>query len=196
MGKAMLISSTTKLSKASVERLSAYVAALEQGWSPDTIHTAKTASLQLRDIAGGPQKFVDSLENREPAGETITLPDGSVVMRIPGFARWITDQDDEFCGAISFRWQRGSAALPPHVLGHVGYNIVPWKRRFGHATRALALLLPEVRELGLPYIELSTDPANVASQKVILSCGGHLIERFRKPAAYGGKEGLRFRITL
>jgi predicted acetyltransferase len=43
---------------------------------------------------------------------------------------------------------------------------------------------------------LTTDPGNIASQAVILANGGRLVERFREPAAYGGKEALRFRIAL
>jgi predicted acetyltransferase len=31
---------------------------------------------------------------------------------------------------------------------------------------------------------------------VILANGGQLVERFKKPAAYGGKEAYRFRIKL
>jgi len=43
---------------------------------------------------------------------------------------------------------------------------------------------------------LTTDPANIASQRVIEASGGKLIERFYKAAAYGGHEALRFRIAL
>jgi predicted acetyltransferase len=78
----------------------------------------------------------------------------------------------------------------------VGYAVVPWKEGRGYATQALALLLPCVREQGLRYIELTTQPDNLASQKIILSNGGRLIGRFRKAAAYGGTEALLFRIDL
>ena len=43
--------------------------------------------------------------------------------------------DGEFCGSIGFRWQPGTTDLPRHVLGHIGYSVVPWKRRLGYATR-------------------------------------------------------------
>jgi len=48
----------------------------------------------------------------------------------------------------------------------------------------------------LPFVELTTDSDNVASQRVILQNGGHLVERFTKPATHGGGPGLRFRIQL
>ncbi|WP_156954534.1 hypothetical protein [Paraburkholderia acidipaludis] len=47
----------------------------------------------------------------------------------------------------------------------------------------------------LTYVELTVDPENLASRKVIESSGGLLVERFRKAAAYGGTEALRFRIA-
>jgi predicted acetyltransferase len=58
------------------------------------------------------------------------------------------------------------------------------------------LLLPEVRQQGLAYLELTTDATNVGSQRVMESNGGQLVERFHKPAVYGGAESLRFRIYL
>ncbi|MGB8964170.1 MAG: hypothetical protein WCB99_00900 [Candidatus Cybelea sp.] len=36
----------------------------------------------------------------------------------------------------------------------------------------------------------------LASQRVIITNGGTLVERFRKGAVYGNSEALRFRITL
>jgi predicted acetyltransferase len=56
--------------------------------------------------------------------------------------------------------------------------------------------VPLARDIGLPYIELTTDLDNVASQKVILANGGELIEQFNKPAAYGRQPAMRFRIFL
>jgi predicted acetyltransferase len=102
--------------------------------------------------------------------------------------------DGEFCGTIGFRWQPGTTDLPPYCLGHIGYAVVPWKRGNGYATRALGLLLPEARDRGLPFVELTTDEGNLASQRVIEANGGELYERFTKPASYGGAPSLRYRI--
>ncbi|MCU4160883.1 hypothetical protein AiwAL_12305 [Acidiphilium sp. AL] len=57
-------------------------------------------------------------------------------------------------------------------------------------------MLPEAAAQGLHFVEISTDPDNIASQRVILNNGGVLVERFRKPDSHGGGEGLRFRIDL
>ena len=56
--------------------------------------------------------------------------------------------------------------------------------------------MPYARAQGLPYVEITTDPDNIASQKVILASGGVLIEHFTKPAAFGNTPGLRYRIPL
>ena len=90
----------------------------------------------------------------------------------------------------------GSQDVPPHVLGHVGYAVVPWKRGRGYAKQALEAILPEAKAIGLSYVEMITDPDNIASQRVMLAAGAVLAERFTKPEQYGGVEGLRFRIHL
>ena len=130
----------------------------------------------------------------EAKGSPITLPDGTTVPRLPGFRRWIWD--GEAVGSIGLRWQRGTSALPPHVLGHIGYAVVPWKEGRGYATEALRLMLGEARAVGLDHVEITTDLDNLASQKVILANGGILIGRFAKVAAYGGAESLKYRIDL
>jgi predicted acetyltransferase len=182
------------LVKPSLQYLPEYKAALERGWSPDNVRPAETARAQIEKIRNDPAAFVALLDDPEARAGPVILPDGSSVPRLPGFNRWLWD--GEFCGAIGFRWQPGTSALPTYVLGHIGFAVVPWKRGCGYAKLALALLLPEARDRGLAYVEVSTDPENIASQKVILSNGGQLIGRFQKSAAYGGAEALRFRITL
>ena len=107
-----------------------------------------------------------------------------------------TEHLPSYIDALERGWQPGTTELPPHVLGHIGYSVVPWKRNRGYATRALSLLLADVRNEGLDYVELTTDPTHVPSQRVILANGGQLVEHFQKPAAYGGAESLRFRILL
>jgi RimJ/RimL family protein N-acetyltransferase len=64
------------------------------------------------------------------------------------------------------------------------------------AKGGLGLMLAEVRAVGLPYLEITTDPDNIASQRVIAANGGVLVERFTKPPQFGSKPGLRFRIAL
>ena len=173
--------------------LSGYVHALEQGWSPDNLRP-EAASEELARIAKDPDRFLSEQVDREAKGPRVILPNGSTVPRLPGYSRWMWD--GEFCGAIGFRWQPGTTDLPPYCLGHIGYSVVAWKRQRGYATRALQLLLPQARDEGLAFVVLVTDADNIPSQRVIEANGGELIERFHKPADYGGAESLRFRILL
>lgn len=182
------------LVRPTASHLSSYVAALERGWSADNVRGPATAAEELERIRLDPVAFLVSMEDREALGPPVTLPDGSRVARIPGFRRWLWD--GEFAGSIGLRWQPGTTDLPAHCLGHVGYAVVPWKQRRGYATAALRMLLPEAGAVGLPFIEVTTDPDNAASQKIIESAGGVLHERFIKPPYYGGGIGLRYRIAL
>ena len=179
-----------ELVQPALDRLPAYIEALETGWSPDNLRP-QFALEQLERIRANAAAFVDGLTDREAKGGPIRTPDGALVPRLPGYHLWMWDGG--FCGSINFRWVPGTETLPPHVLGHIGYSVVPWKRRAGHATRALGLMRERVRAEGLRYAELTCDEANVPSRKVIVANGGFPIERFRKPASWGGAESLRFR---
>jgi predicted acetyltransferase len=183
-----------KLVVPSLAQLDGYADALRRGWSPDNVRLEEAAREELAEIARDPAAFVASLDDREAKGPPIKLPDGSQAVRLPGYRRWMWD--GEFCGSIGFRWQPGTEALPPHCLGHIGYAVVPWKRRLGYASQALALLLPEARKEGLAYVEITADLDNLPSQKVIRANGGTLVKSFCKGAAYGDVEAFLFRITL
>lgn len=173
--------------------LAGYIAALRRGWSANTVRGAAAAREDLEAIAAGAGAFLDRQVDRDALGPPVVLPDGSTVPRLPGVRGWLWD--GEFCGAINLRWQKGTAALPPHVLGHIGYTVVPWKEGRGYATFALRAMLQHAWAEGLPYVEITTDPENLASQRVIEKNGGRLVERFIQPPQFGAKPGLRFRIT-
>lgn len=181
------------LVKPKATHLESYILALEKGWTLD-LRGAAAAAEQLTKVREDPAAFLCALEHRSDQRSSIQLPDGSWVPRLPGFQRWIWD--GAFCGAVGLRWQPGTTELPVYCLGHVGYGVVPWKQGRGYATAALGQILPEAKVVGLPHIDLTTDPDNSASQKVITRNGGVLIKRFSKPAQFGGKPGLLFRIYL
>jgi predicted acetyltransferase len=178
----------------SVDRLLSYVAALKRGWSPDNVKVAAVSIEELAHIEKDPRSFVENLTDREGKGPPIVLPDGSSAARLSGFRLWLWDT--EFCGSIGLPWQPGTSELPPHVLGHIGYAVVPWKEGRSYAKLALKLMLEHASAQGLEYVEITTDPNNVASRRVIEANGGVLIERFQRPVQYGGTDAVRYRITL
>ena len=182
-----------------LQHLAEYTAALERGWSADNLRGAVAAREELERIATDPAAFLALMDDPDALGPPVTLPDGTQRARIPGLRRWMWVDDATgggFAGTIGLRWGKDGAPLPPHVLGHIGYAVVPWQRRRGYATRALAALLPLARAQGLASVEITTDPDNTASQRVIAANGGVLVESFDKGAAYGHAPGLRFRIEL
>jgi len=176
------------------EFLASYSDALKRGWSPDNVRGALAAREELARIAREPEAFIASLVDREAKGDAIPLPDGSSVPRLPGYVRWMWD--GEFCGVIGFRWQRGTETLPPTCLGHIGYTVVPWKRRRGYATQALRQMLEDARAEGLRYVEITTTPDNIPSRRVIEANGGVFVEEFNAPPALGGFPEVRYRVSL
>ena len=177
----------------STDTLPSYALALARGWSPNTLRPT-AGQEELAQIEADPGAFLASLVDREGTGAPVRMPDGSFVPRLPGYRRWMWD--GEFCGTISLRWQQGSNALPPYCLGHIGYAVVPWKQRQGYATQALALLLREAPAAGLAYVQITTEPENLASQRVICANGGKLVEEFTSLPELGGMAVMRFRIVL
>jgi len=170
----------------SLEKLSEYTAALKTGWSPDT--TGDVSARQLADIARDPMAFLAELTRQDGI---FTQPSGRQVPRLPSRVFWL--DDGEFCGVINLRFVAGSDALPDYVSGHIGYTVVPWKRQRGYARRALALMLPIAREVGLTRLEITCDEGNEPSRPVILANGGAFAETRRVP---GGKPKLVFHIDL
>jgi predicted acetyltransferase len=189
------VSPLTELRRPDRTGLAAYVDALDRGFLPSNVEGERIAAAHRAAIGADADAFLAGLDDPEGRGPPIRLPDGREVARLPGFTRWIF-AGATFGGIMNLRWQPGGDALPPYVLGHIGYVIVPWMRRHGHATRALALLLPQARSVGLGAVELTTDLDNIASQAVIIRNGGVLVGRRPRPAAYGGGEQCLFRIVL
>jgi predicted acetyltransferase len=190
---ATLTSTPVKLVWPAREHLASYRSALDLGWSPNNLRP-EAGHEELALIQADADAFLAALVDVEGKGAPVKQPNGSVVPRLPGYRKWLWDGD--FCGSIGLRWQKGSNALPPYCLGHIGYAVVPWKRRKGYATQALALLLKEAPAQGLTYVEITTDPDNLVSQRVILANGGVLVEKFVTPAEIGHKPELRWRIDL
>lgn len=173
--------------------LPAYRTALHRGWSPDNTGT-QSAREQGARIDRDPERFLAAQNDPDAKGAPIMLPDGSTVQRLPSTKRWIWS--DGFAGTIALRWQPGTAALPPTCLGHIGYAVVPWRRGEGLATAALRAMLPIAEAVGLPHVDVTTDPENKPSLRVIEKAGGQFIHAFTKHRSLGSGPGVLYRILV
>ena len=90
---------------------------------------------------------------------------------VTGTYLWMVD-DDEVVGRISLRHTLTPWLL--EVAGHIGYAVRPTARRRGHATRALALMLPVARDRGIADVLVTCDEDNSGSRAVIEANGGVL----------------------
>jgi predicted acetyltransferase len=149
----------------SLDLLRGYAAALETGWSPDT--TQDVSASHLAALREDPAAF---LAERTRQDGTLTIASGEIVPRLPSRVFWL--DDGEFCGVINLRFRPGTEELPRHVNGHIGYAVVPWKRRRGYATEALRQMLPVAREVGLKRVQVTCDDDNEPSRRVIATNGG------------------------
>lgn len=90
---------------------------------------------------------------------------------VPATMYWLIDKG-ELIGRVHIR----------HILneylstygGHIGYYIKPSKRRMGYGTKALKLALMKAKNMGMQKVLVTCDDTNIASQKIIESCGGVL----------------------
>jgi predicted acetyltransferase len=57
-------------------------------------------------------------------------------------------------------------------------------------------MLREAKAEGLRYVDITTQPDNVPSQRVITANGGVLVEEFVTPPSLGGQRELRYRVHI
>ncbi len=182
-----------KLFKPNIDHIPAYLSALRKGWSPDNLRS-EAAQEQITSIESDAALFVSNLDDPMAKAGPVILPDGSKVPRLPNIRRWIWD--GEFCGHIGLRWKPGTEELPLTCPGHIGYAVVPWRQGEGLASAALIAILPEARAVGLKHVQITTNPDNPASVRVIEKAGGQLMRTYIADAALGGRETLEFRILI
>lgn len=113
---------------------------------------------------------------------TLRLPPGTVdtpeilamirglarrVHAVHGMGQWLIADDGEVAGLIGYKWpcsERGTV--------EIGYGVAEARRRRGHATRAVALLLREVvRDPKVRTVTAETTLANLPSQLVLEANG-------------------------
>ncbi len=82
--------------------------------------------------------------------------------------------DQEIIGMINLRYEMND--IIRRLYGHIGYSIRPKYRKQGYGKIQLKLVLDIYRNKGFKEVMISTDPENIASQKVITHFGGVLKE--------------------
>jgi predicted acetyltransferase len=184
----------TELIQPNRGQLGEYLAALEGGFNPNPMLGEHGRRMAIELARDRPDEYLALAHDPEGLGPPVLCPDGSTVPRLPSITRWIWDNG--FCGTIGFRWRPGTTDLPPTCLGHIGYAVVPWRQGMGIATRALALMLEEATQRGMPFVTLTTRFDFIASQRVIQKNGGTALEEFITPPEMGAERGIRFRIDL
>ena len=173
-------SKAMKLVVPALDYLDAYDDALRRGWSPDNVRLEAAAREELAKIAEDPAAFVASLDDPRGQGRPgQPWRDGSKVPRLPGLpaldvGRRILRLDRLPLAEGHVR--PAALCARPHRLRRRAVEAPA-----GLRDPALALLLDDARREGLDHVDLTTDPDNVPSQRVILANGGTLHRAFQQP---------------
>ncbi|HTH54184.1 MAG TPA: GNAT family N-acetyltransferase [Edaphobacter sp.] len=95
--------------------------------------------------------------------------------RVPTYQFHMVDRETrEVLGNI-----RLSTESTPHIelyAGHIGYGVLPKHRGHHYAARAVKLLVPLARKLGIDPLWITCDPENSASRRTLELAGAELIE--------------------
>jgi tagatose 1,6-diphosphate aldolase len=105
----------------------------------------------------------------------------SEVHKVPTYHfRMVHSETGEEMGGIRLRI--GSSAHIQRYAGHIGYAVHPPFRGHRYASRAVRLLLPLARELGIDPVWITCDPENAASRRTLELAGAEFVEIVDVPA--------------
>jgi predicted acetyltransferase len=103
------------------------------------------------------------------------------VHRVPTYHFQMLHADTaEVLGLINLRV--ADTAHIKRYAGHIGYAVHMAHRGHSYASRALLLLLPLARRLGLDPLWITCDPENLASRRSMERAGAELVEIVDVPA--------------
>jgi len=137
---------------------------------------------------GDSENYKEWVRQKQDWSKELNLPDGFV----PATTYFvIREVDDRIVGMIDLRHHLNDY-LKDRWMGHIGYAVRPGERRKGYATEMLRLALKEYKKRGIYSVIVGCDEDNIGSKKIILKCGGKLVDR----SEYGGKMHLGFEIEL
>lgn len=110
--------------------------------------------------------------------------------KVPATLYFLVGETGGILGAIDFRHRLNEELL--FHGGHIGYGVRPSERRKGYCSTMLAMLLAELRRLGLGKVLLTCDDDNIGSFRTIEGAGG----RLENKVLYEGKLARRYWIEL
>lgn len=110
------------------------------------------------------------------------LPEG----RVPCDYYWITE-GDQVVGFLSFRRELNDYLR--RFGGHIGYSVIPSRRREGIVREALRQVLRSAKAEGYDRVMLTCDDDNIGSIRTIESAGGELEDVIDAPE--GGQPRVR-----
>jgi predicted acetyltransferase len=98
-----------------------------------------------------------------------------VVHKVPTYHfRMVHGDPAEELGRINLR--AGDTRHIEQYAGHVGYAVHEAHRGHRYASRALRLLLPVARRLGIDPLWITCDPENAASRRSLALAGAQFVE--------------------
>jgi tagatose 1,6-diphosphate aldolase len=122
------------------------------------------------------------------------------VHKVPAYHfRLVHRPTGEDAGHINLRV--GHTAHVERYAGHIGYSVAERHRGHRYAARAVRLLLPAVRRLGIDPVWITCDPDNAASQRTLEIVGAVDVETVDVPAdcviyQSGHRRKCRYRLDL
>jgi predicted acetyltransferase len=82
----------------------------------------------------------------------------------------VREEDNKLVGIINIRHTLNDYLY--NYGGHIGYSVRKIERRKGYAKEMLKTALEECKKLQMKNVLLICDADNIASAKIIISCGG------------------------
>jgi predicted acetyltransferase len=123
---------------------------------------------------------------------------------VPAYHFWMRLRPESalpvmIAGGINLRV--GHTSNLEQYLGHIGYTVYPPARGRQYAARAVRLLLPLARRMGVNPVWITCNPDNVASRRTCERAGGVLVDTVQLPPEHtlyqrGEREKCRYRFDL
>jgi len=163
----------------SLDPFPSYLDALREGYRIGVSPVTPEETIQI--YAHNPDAHL-ATENEDKTGQTFTVSTGEVFPFVPYEKLWLTC-GDVFIGAVSLRLELNEFCQ--NFAGHVGYGIRPHYQGRGYGTLALRLTRERAAQKGITQLLVGCDPANTASEKIIVKNGGVYKDTLPDPYGYG-----------